>query len=142
MYPPRLVSVKKLQEDSMSAPKQFLCQLDVYKRKFGEPNPKNIVTREFWGKKVTGVYVTKNEDEGMWAIDAKQSAGMEMLQQLNDLGLRPGQADQIFDAGQPSFWIRSGLGAQKSRFRAVGNGVLCVLQLLLLFVGRLGDGFQ
>ena len=54
LYPPRLVSMKQQQTDRVSAPKYYLCELSVYKS----------------GEKIQGVMVTRDEDEGMFAIEA------------------------------------------------------------------------
>ena len=71
----------------------------MYRRKFGEPDESKIVSRTFRGKTVRGVLVTRDEDEGMFGLDSVQEQSLSMNQQLNDLELREGQAEKMFEEG-------------------------------------------
>ena len=98
LMPKRLVEATQLHADGMEAPQQYLMEIAEYEDKFGKPAPSDIVTQDFRGNLVTGVYVTKEADKGMWKINRTQACTVSMHTTLCDLELREGQSELMFDS--------------------------------------------
>ena len=98
LIPNRLVQAVQAQADGMEAPNQYLMEISKYEKKFGKPDPSDVVTQGFRGKTITGVYVTKEEDEGMWKITRKQECTVSMNTTLSDVQLQEGQSESMFDS--------------------------------------------
>lgn len=96
IWPQRLVQLFTQSKTCISAPKQYLCELSTYRQKYGEPQASQIVTREFQGRKISGVMVTKEEDEGVFAIDQVEETGVLQTGQTSDVQLRDSQATDSF----------------------------------------------
>jgi hypothetical protein len=77
----------KGQEDTLEAPKEYFMQLTQYTAKYGAPSKDLVVTEEFRGQLVTGVYITKDEDAGMFLRRRTQTTGIKLTSDLNDDGM-------------------------------------------------------
>lgn len=88
----------KRKTQSMYKPRQYFCEMDVFTKKYGKPKADQVVTKVFNGKKMEGAMITKEEDEGLWAVEEGEHQGVEIEQRAYEHELRNGQGEETYQA--------------------------------------------
>jgi hypothetical protein len=82
--------------DEMEAPKDQFWEVWKYKKIMKkEPEPSMVKTIEFRGKKLTGVWVIPEEEQGIYTRSKKAKNGVQQSTSLVEFELQDGQAEQM-----------------------------------------------
>ena len=92
----RKVDAVQQDVDELEAPKDQFWEVWKYKKIMqADPDPSKVTTIEFRGKKITGVWVLPEEDQGVYTRSKKAMNGVQQTTNLVEFELQEGQAETM-----------------------------------------------